>query len=239
LNKKRDLRKYKPERGYRLKDLYQLLERIYHEIIGEKVRGGYKSKRLSNLIRSVRGSGNLPSKLNQPFYRSFRRYPIASELKYNPKPKVERLSFSGGKPWTEPKPYSPPQRIVYDPEAKSLLRKIERHLKEGFDELNTNRNLEELDVEELTKTLEQTGDPKVLEKLLEKELIEINEAEPEPKLYELDEEEEGLEEKNTDLSEILEKSAEKGMSIDGPFEMDDAEFEQLVEELKKTWSSCR
>lgn len=247
MNKNKNLKKYKGKRRYRLSDIYEILERIYLELSG----GKYSTKRLGKLMRGFPGYRVIKrARANiKPYPKTMRPYSELPKQKYNPKPKPA-LNLSRGKPWNEPPTYKPRERLVYDPEVKNLLQKIEKHLKDGFE----SKNLEQMDIDELLTSLEKKYDRRVYEKLLEKQLEEINKAEPEPKLYELNEEAtkdtepskvniidkhgdekeekiESLEEAN--LSEILEKAGqEEGMSIVGPLEIDDDEFERLKAELK-------
>jgi len=68
---------------------------------------------------------------------------IGQEQSY--RPKVERLSYSSGKVWTEPTPFRlEKERLVYDPEVKELLKRIEDRL----------ANLEP-DAEQILKAIEK------------------------------------------------------------------------------------
>jgi hypothetical protein len=175
LNKNRDLKKYGKKRQYKLNDIYEILKRIYFELS----RGKYRSKSLGKTMRSFPRYRSIKKATTKPYQKTPNLY-SGLPKQYNPKLRTA-LSWSGGKPWTEPKHYEPKERIVYDPEVKNLLQKIEKHLKDALE----NENLEQMDIDELLTSLEDKYDRGIYEKLLEKQLEEINEAEPEPKLYEL------------------------------------------------------
>jgi hypothetical protein len=88
------------------------------------------------------------------------------ETKYNPKP--ERPSFSGGKVWSEPTHYNPKERLVYDPEVKALLQRIEKNLR---DVVNSEAKNEGEKFESSSEILEnnETKESEVsLEEVLEK-----------------------------------------------------------------------
>jgi hypothetical protein len=239
-------RKKRKREQAELDDIYRILELIYHRLS----EGKYRSK-LSRLGAGYRsGTSKFSQKSNPKAYERSQSY-AKPELKYNPKP--EKISFGGGKPWSEAEVYRPRERIVYDPEVKSLLQKIEKHLAKALSEAEKDvetRDLDKLDKEELTKLLEESKDPEVLKKLLERELVEINKAEPEPKMYEMNgidnpeseaakpetdaSEERKLPREPSELQEYLEKvGEEQGMGIVGPFEIEEAEFKRLVDELKR------
>ena len=138
----------------------------YRSSRGYRGSGGYRGSR----YRGRSGYGYRPS-----------RYSRQHDFRYGPEPKFapkqERQSQYTGRPWSEPTQYREKERLVYDPDVKRLLEKIESHLR---NESGTeNRNLDEMDADDLLLKLEEKYDHEVHEKLLEKLLEEINEAEPE------------------------------------------------------------
>jgi len=138
----------------------------YRSSRGYRGSGGYRGSR----YRGRGGYGYRPS-----------RYSRQHDFRYGPEPKFapkqERQSQYTGRPWSEPTQYREKERLVYDPDVKRLLEKIESHLR---NETGTeNRNLDEMDADDLLLKLEEKYDHEVHEKLLEKLLEEINEAEPE------------------------------------------------------------
>jgi hypothetical protein len=216
LNKNKELKKYRKKRRYELKDIYEILKRIYFELS----RGRYRSKSLGKTMRSFPRYRSIKKATTKPYQKTSNLYSGLPKPKYNPKP---RILSSGGKPWTEPKHYEPKERIVYDPEVKNLLQKIEKHLKDAVE----NKNLEQMDIDELLTSLEDKYDRGVYEKLLEKQLEEINEAEPEPKLYELSEE--GMDDSRKDTEPSKIEDVEK---LDETQEMIMRENEAYLEEHK-------
>jgi hypothetical protein len=226
LNRNRDLKKYKKKRHNKLNDIYKILKRIYFELS----RGKYRSKYLGKLMRRFPGYRGIKKARRgiKKVRPRIKLYPKTSHpysglpKQYNPKLRTA-LSWSGGKPWTEPKHYEPKERIVYDPEVKNLLQKIEKHLKGAVE----NKNLEQMDIDELLTSLEEKYDRRFYEKLLEKQLEEINEAEPEPKLYELSEE--GMDDTRKDKEPSKIEDVEK---IDETQEMIMRENETYLEEHK-------
>jgi cytochrome c551/c552 len=190
LSKKRNSKNHKTKKSRKLEDVYRLLERIYYEVCEDK----YKSKRLSNLVHKVQAKPSSQLRYAQPYART-------NEQKY---PLLKSSSQAGARPWTEPAVYRPPERLVYDPDVKHLLEKIEAHLR-----LDTEtKSLEELDVDELLSRLQQKYNGEAYGKLLEKLLEEINKAESKPELQDA----ESLNQRQygyKDLQEISENSVEK------------------------------
>jgi len=97
-------------------------------------------------------------------YARKQSYAVRHDFRYhpepNPKPKEEKPSYHGGKVWTEPTPYKlEKERLVYDPEVKELLKRIEKHLAES-----------KPDAEELLKQLESNPElyNEISEKLMER-----------------------------------------------------------------------
>jgi hypothetical protein len=131
-----------------LKELIRLLKKA---VASYKPHVGY---------RGVRSRGSKSGYTHRPSYvtRNFRYQP---EPSYKPKP--EKLSYHGGKVWTEPTQYKlEKERLVYDPEVKELLKRIEKHLTES-----------EPDAEEMLKQLEQN--PELYEKISGKLMEKMNE----------------------------------------------------------------
>jgi hypothetical protein len=238
----------KRKRKIELEEIYRLLELIYRELGERKYRS-----RLSKLGPGYRGRASKFNPRSSPKRRGRLSY-AKPEMRHKPRP--EKSSYGGGKPWSEVPIYKTRERFVYDSEVKGLLQKIEKYLKKVLpkgEKPKQDIELEDrdkLDVEELTKVLKESKDSEVLKKLFKKELVEINK--PEPKLCELENfEKKGEEpkpeteipadsegrklskEELAELEKYLEKvGEEQGMSIVGPFEMEEAEFNRIVEKLK-------
>jgi hypothetical protein len=185
MDKYRLKKEKKGKREIGTEEVYRMLELLYRKL-GE---GNYKG-RLSRPATGYRGGGGgskVSPKLNPRSYQRPRSY-ATTEPKYNPKPEKSSYGGGGGKS-SEPTIYRPSEKVVYDPEVKGLLQKIEKHLTKVLPEAEKPKqdaehgDLDKLDVEELTKILEEGKDPEVLKKLLEKELAESNEEEPVPNLY--------------------------------------------------------
>jgi hypothetical protein len=161
-----------------------------------------KEEELEKLIRELRrtltkisyrprsGYGQRPGYTPRN-YMQRRSYEARHDFRYHPeqnqKPKQERPSYHGGKIWTEPTPYRPEkERIVYDPEVKDLLRRIEKHLIES-----------KPDAEEIVRRLE--SDPElyreISERLMERMCEDFREL---------------IETENVEQSEITQKSSEAG-----------------------------
>jgi hypothetical protein len=188
MSKYRSGKEKKRKREIDVEEVYRMLELVYRKL-GE---GNYRS-RLGRPAAGYRGGGGgskVSPRLNPRSYQRQRSY-ATPEPKYNPKP--EKSSYGGGGvKSSEPTIYRPSEKVVYDPEVKSLLHKIEKRLTKVLPEAENPKqdaehgDIENLDAEELTKILEEGQDPEVLKKLLEKELAESNEEEPVPKLAQLE-----------------------------------------------------
>jgi len=184
MSKYRSGKERKRKQEIDVEEVYRMLELLYRKL-GE---GKYRS-RLGRPAAGYRGGGGgskASPRLNPRSYQRPRSY-ATTEPKYNPKPEKSSYGGGGGKS-SEPTIYRPSEKVVYDPEVKGLLQKIEKHLTKVLPEAEKPKqdaehgDLDKLDVEELTKILEGK-DPEVLKKLLEKELDESNEEEPVPNLY--------------------------------------------------------
>jgi hypothetical protein len=191
MSKYRLKKEKKGKREIDVEEVYRMLELVYRKL-GE---GNYRS-RLGRPAAGYRGGGGgskVSPKLNPRSYQRPRGY-ATPEPKYNPKPEKSSYGGGGGKS-SEPTIYRPSEKVVYDPEVKGLLQKIEKHLTKVLPEAEKPKqdaehgDLDKLDVEELTKILEDGKDPEVLKKLLEKELAESHETEPVPNLYKPEKEE--------------------------------------------------
>ena len=99
-----------------LEDIRELLERI-HQRLGEK----HKQKADYKLRGTLRTNTNKQGFSNEP-----RNIP-PKRLEQTSTPRIERISFPP--PSKEPKPTVPKERLIYDPEVKRLLQKIEDGLK--------------------------------------------------------------------------------------------------------------
>jgi len=112
------------KRKNELKELVDLLRKLLR-------KGGYGSRRTYKSTSSYRPILRAPVLRNYENYRSLSRYPV-SRSSYNPKPRyglnpAKSTSYTV-KPWNEPISYKPRERLVYDPEVKELLERIEKHL---------------------------------------------------------------------------------------------------------------
>jgi hypothetical protein len=121
-----ELSENKRKRRLSLEDIYRLLEQVYIKVSESR----YRSNTLSKILSKHRSRGGGVRLKQNPSYEKQQRYVRQlPETKYNPK--LERPSFSGGKVWSEPAHYNPKERLVYDPEVKALLQRIEKNLREA------------------------------------------------------------------------------------------------------------
>ncbi|MEM5853683.1 MAG: hypothetical protein QW228_04920 [Candidatus Aenigmatarchaeota archaeon] len=99
--------------------MIRLLKKL---VEGRYARGAYRGSGAYRLqLPKAYGGRQAVQAYNQP-------KPMQSQ-EQSFKPKIERQSYSSGKVWTEPTPYRPEkERIVYDPEVKTLLKRIEDRL---------------------------------------------------------------------------------------------------------------
>ncbi|MEM2914590.1 MAG: hypothetical protein QXH91_04230 [Candidatus Bathyarchaeia archaeon] len=130
-----------------------------------------KDEKLEELIRLLKKSKRscVPRGSYRPISKPIRynprlrNYAIPS-LKYREEPKYraskERPS-SYTKPWSEPIQYQQKERLIYDPEVKRILERIEKHLSS------------KPDVEEMIKQLE--SNPEVYSKISDRLLEKMNE----------------------------------------------------------------
>lgn len=154
-------------------------------------------------------------------YRITRNYPTHL-LKYRassgpePKyaPKKERSISYVVKPWSGPMQYRPKERLIYDPEVKMLLQKIERHLSS------------EPDAEEILRQLENS--PELYHKVSERLLERINEDS-----HEQTEASEAYE----PAKEELELSTKTEPDIVAELEQNDVKVEEITPEKLEEGSS--
>jgi hypothetical protein len=155
------------KRRLSLEDIYRLLEQVYIKVSGSRYRGNA----LGKILSKHRGRGGGVRLKPNPSYEKQQRYVRQlPETKHNPKP--ERPSFSGGKVWSEPTHYNPKERLVYDPEVKALLQRIEKNLREA---VNSETNNEGEKFESSSEILESNEALKKSEVSLEEALEKAGE----------------------------------------------------------------
>ena len=131
----------------KLEELIELLKELLYK------------KKMSYEPRRVRSGIPKPTAAYRPRLNNHNTpsYRYGEEPKYNPK--QERASYSIPKPWNEPMQYQPKERLVYDPEVKRILERIEKHLKP--------------DAEEMLRLLE--GNPELYDAISNRLLEKMNE----------------------------------------------------------------
>ena len=169
----------KKKRKLSLEDIYRLLERVYTKLSGSR------RSILDKILSKHNRGGGVRLKPNPSPYQKQQRYvKQLPEPKYNPKP--EKPSFSGGKIWSEPKANYPKERLVYDPEVKAILQRIEKNLretvnsepKENQEEPSPYEFEPEKSAEDLEASLSEESE-EVLEKAGDDDLVETTEQETE------------------------------------------------------------
>jgi len=181
-----------------LKELIRLLKKL----LSRRYSYGYRVGQYLHRPRPYKP--RLGSRAN--FYKPTRYEERAySRPQQDYKPKPTSTTSYAGRPWTEPQIYRPSERLVYDPEVKQLLQRIEKHL--------------EPDVEEMLEKLEEN--PELYDEISERLLAKINEERVE-KAAEINSEE------NERAEEINSEQAESEVSDEAKRE--ENENAELVEE---------
>ena len=183
----------------------KLLEKLLRKLLR---RGSYR-RQVKPLPKPKRYKPKTSSL--KPSYTANR---IASyQPKYKPKPE-KPIPYH--KSWTEPTPYKPKERLIYDPEVKQLLKQIEGHLADS-----------EPDAEQMLKQLEEN--PELFDKISDKLLEKMNEDSE--KLEELVSSENKAEVENSDQD----LAEEQGEIIDElgitPNEKGEVSLEEVLEKL--------
>ncbi len=175
----------KKKRKLSLEDIYRLLERVYTKLSGNR------RSILDKILSKHNRGGGMKLKPNPSPYQKQQQYvKQLPEPKYNPKP--EKPSFSGGKIWSEPKTNYPKERLVYDPEVKAILQRIEGNLREALNfepkesgkqtELNSYEYKPEKSTEDLENSSNNESEvslEEILEKAEDADLVETIEQETE------------------------------------------------------------